>query len=119
MAQGIVMKWGFPGKEIIMADITDILKKAFLAGVGAAAEGTEKADQLMKDMVRKGELTVEQGKALNQELKHNLNEKLQKKEKPKADVSTFLSQLSKEDLRELKKKLDEIDSEDQTGDDDI
>ena len=44
-----------------MADIVDLMKKAFLAGVGAAAEGTEKADQLLKDMIKKGEITVEQG----------------------------------------------------------
>ena len=56
-----------------MTDIVDLMKKAFLAGVGAAAEGTEKADQLLKDMIKKGEITVEQGKTLNEELKHNLD----------------------------------------------
>ena len=39
-----------------MTDIVDLMKKAFLAGVGAAAEGTEKADQLLKDMIKKGEI---------------------------------------------------------------
>ena len=63
-----------------MTDMDDMMKKAFLAGIGAAAEGTEKADQLLKDMVKKGELTVEEGKALNQELKHNLDEKKKSKE---------------------------------------
>jgi len=105
-----------------MADITEIMKKAFLAGVGAAAEGTERADQLMKDMIRKGELTVEQGKALNQELKHNLDEKLHSGKagkEEKKDVSSILSSLSREDLKELKRKLAEVDLDDDAGGDDI
>lgn len=102
-----------------MTDLVDMMKKAFLAGVGAAAEGTEKADQLFKDMVRKGELTVEQGKALNQELKHNLDEKLHSKDRKaeKKDVSSILNDLSAEDLRELKRKLDGIDLDDDITDD--
>lgn len=94
-----------------MADIVDMMKKAFLAGVGAAAEGTEKADQLLKDMIKKGELTVEQGKALNQELKHNLDERLHKDDRKdeKTDVAGILKNLTPDDLRELKKKLDEVD----------
>lgn len=97
-----------------MTDMVELMKKAFLAGVGAAAEGTEKADALLKDMIRKGELTVEQGKALNQELKHNLDEKLKsgkekKEEAKKKDVASILRDLSPEDLRELKRKLEEVD----------
>lgn len=99
-----------------MADnIADLMKKAFLAGVGAAAEGTEKADALLKEMVRKGELTVEQGKALNQELRHKVDEKIKSvkedKKEEKEDVSSILKNLSAEDLKELKRKLDEIDLE--------
>ena len=43
-----------------------------LAGIGAAATTAEKSKELLDDMVEKGELTVEQGKALNEELKHNI-----------------------------------------------
>lgn len=104
-----------------MADMMDLMKKAFLAGVGAAAEGTERAETLLRDMVKKGELTVEQGKVLNQELKHDLDEKVKesrekaRKKTDDKDVSDFLSSLSQEDLRRLKEKLDAID----TGDDTI
>lgn len=102
-----------------MTDMVDMMKKAFLAGIGAAAEGTEKADQLLKDMVKKGELTVEEGKALNQELKHNLDEKKKSKEQDekKQDVSSILKNLSADDLRELKRKLDEIEPDDDSIDD--
>ena len=45
-----------------MTDIVDLMKKAFLAGVGAAAEGTEKADQLLKDMIKKVKLLWNRGR---------------------------------------------------------
>jgi polyhydroxyalkanoate synthesis regulator phasin len=109
-----------------MADFGDTIKKVFLAGIGAAAEGTEKAQELLNEMIKKGELTVEQGKVLNQELRHDAQEKWKnakvkaeqnQKEEKKSDVSELLKSLSVEDLKELKKKLDAIDLEDDTIDD--
>ena len=44
------------------------VRKVFLAGVGAIAMGAEKSGQIIDDLVKKGELTVEQGKVLNEEL---------------------------------------------------
>lgn len=51
-------------------------KNIFLAGVGATAYSMEKAQELVDDLVKKGELTVQQGKAVNDELKHNMSEHL-------------------------------------------
>ena len=48
------------------------IKKVLLAGIGAVAITTEKSKDLLNEMVKKGELTVEQGKVLNEELKHNI-----------------------------------------------
>ena len=63
-------------KEDIMADFNfgDGLRKVFLAGVGALATTVEKSQEIVDDLVKKGELTVEQGKALNAELKHKVEE---------------------------------------------
>ncbi|MFQ9798065.1 MAG: hypothetical protein ACLR23_03135 [Clostridia bacterium] len=36
----------------------------------------EKAKEMIEDLVKKGELTVEQGKVLNEELKHTVKEKV-------------------------------------------
>ena len=55
-----------------MEKLSDNLKKIFLAGVGAVAVTAEKSKELLDEMVEKGELTVEQGKVLNEELKHNV-----------------------------------------------
>ena len=49
-------------------DFGEGLRKVFLAGVGAIATGAEKSQQIIDDLVQKGELTVEQGKSLNEEL---------------------------------------------------
>ncbi len=55
-------------------DMTDGLRKAFLAGVGAVALTAEKSQQVVDEFVKKGELTVEQGKALNAELTRKAKE---------------------------------------------
>lgn len=55
-----------------MDNLGDGLKKVLLAGIGAVAVTAEKSKEILDEMVRRGELTVEQGKVLNKELKHNI-----------------------------------------------
>lgn len=59
-----------------MADykLGDGLRTVFLAGIGALATTAEKGQEIVDGLVKKGELTVEQGKALNTELKHKAHE---------------------------------------------
>ena len=64
-----------------MSNLSDDLKKAFLFGVGAIAKTSEKSKKLIDELIERGALTVEQGKTLNEELKHNLQEKIIEKEK--------------------------------------
>lgn len=59
-----------------MADFGTELKKIFLAGVGAIAMTAEKSKELVDELVEKGELTVEQGKVLNEELKRDVSSKV-------------------------------------------
>lgn len=86
--------------------ITDGLKKLLLASVGAVALTTEKADELVGTLVEKGEITVEQGKELNKELKRTYKEHKDGASTPK-DMSEFVNSLSKEDLESLKEALKE------------
>lgn len=51
-----------------MTTIADGLKDVFLAGVGAMALGAEKTQELVESLIAKGEITVEQGKAINSEV---------------------------------------------------
>ena len=41
------------------------IKKILLAGIGTAAVTAEKSKEVLDELVKKGELTVEQGKVLN------------------------------------------------------
>lgn len=61
----------------LLDDMSETAYKIFLAGVGAVAVGAEKSGeiaeksaQIIDELVKKGEITVEQGKSLNEELKH-------------------------------------------------
>lgn len=53
-----------------MANFGDGFKDIFLAGVGAMAMTGEKAKELIDQLIEKGEITVDQGKQINSELKH-------------------------------------------------
>ena len=48
------------------------LKELALAGIGTAAYAVEKSADILDTLAKKGEETVEQGKVLNKELKHNV-----------------------------------------------
>ena len=61
----------------MMSNFNEDLKKVLLAGIGAVAVTAEKSKEVVEQLVKKGELTVEQGKVLNEELKHNVAEELQ------------------------------------------
>ena len=83
-----------------MEKISDSMKKILLAGIGAAATTAEKSKEILDDLVKKGELTVEQGKVLNEELKHNVKQTFKKdEEKDPADV---LKGMSPEQIEALK-----------------
>ena len=47
------------------------LKKIILLGIGAAAATVEKSQDLIDELVKKGQLTLHQGKVLNEELHRN------------------------------------------------
>lgn len=57
-----------------MATLGDGFKNIFLAGIGAVAIGAEKGKDLVDQLVAHGEMTVEQGKQINSELKHRAGE---------------------------------------------
>ena len=78
-----------------MERLTDGLKKILLAGIGTVAVTAEKSKDVLDELVKKGELTVEQGKVLNEELKHNI------KKTVKDNVKVSVKASSPEELTEL------------------
>ncbi len=95
----------------MMDKIGEGLKKIVLAGIGATAITGEKAQEVLNQLVEKGELTVEQGKALNEELKHNAEEKKAKQQKAqqtKKEVNDLLNSMTDEQVSQLKDLLESI-----------
>ena len=112
-----------------MEKLTDNLKKVILAGIGAVATTAEKSKDVLDDMVKKGELTVEQGKVLNEELKHNLKQTVKNNVNVKVKVTTpeLLDKMTPEQLEALKAQIkakestvdseaEEVDAEDTVED---
>ena len=103
--------------------LSDGIKKLMLAGIGAVAATAEKSQEVLDDLISKGEITVEQGKALNQELKHNMEEsrkkaeakvaadkekKAEEEKKPeedKKDFASYVASLTPEELAALKEQI--------------
>lgn len=94
-----------------MEKLGDGVKKVLLAGIGAVAVTAEKSKELLDEMVKKGELTVEQGKVLNEELKHNIKKTVKDKVnvsvKPASpeDLEELVSQMTPEQLAGLKEQI--------------
>ena len=92
----------------------DEMKKVFLAGVGAVASTVEAGQQVIDKLVEKGELTIQQGKVLNEELKHNLeNYKDDLKNgvvKEGINILDNIEKLSKDEIKKLKEKLIDLEN---------
>jgi polyhydroxyalkanoate synthesis regulator phasin len=88
------------------------LKRLFLAAVGSAAVTYEKATKLVDEMVEKGKLTVDEGKELTEELKKTIQSKKEDlMPLTKEDLREILNEMSfasKEDLYEVKERLNRI-----------
>ena len=92
--------------------ISDDLKDVLLAGIGAMAVTVEKSQQVIEKLIKKGELTVEQGKVLNEELKHKAKDKMKDTiSSSKLCVEAVidnLGKMSEEEIAALKAKLADL-----------
>ena len=96
--------------------ISEELRKVLLAGIGAVATTAEKSKDLVDALVAKGELTVEQGKVLNEELKRKVSESIhQAKEKKSVcsqnKVLEQMDQMTPEQLQQIKEKLEKLENQ--------
>lgn len=94
-----------------MEKLGESLKKLLLIGIGTAAVTAEKSKEVLDDLVKKGELTVEQGKVLNKELKHNIKETLKDnvnvsvKASTPEELQTLLGKMTPEQIEQLKQQI--------------
>jgi|AGTN01.3.fsa_nt_gi Uncharacterized conserved protein len=96
--------------------ISEDFRKVWLAGIGALAVTGEKAEELIEKLIKKGELTARQGKALNEELKHNVREKVKDTVAQSRicveGIIDNLDKMSKEDIAAIKAKLASLEERD-------
>lgn len=88
-----------------MEKIGDGLKKLLLAGIGAAAVTVEKSTQIVDELVKKGEITVEQGKELNKELQHNVKKTWDARKADAESLEEKIAKMGAEELAVLKKAI--------------
>ena len=98
------------------------IKKLLLAGIGTAAVTAEKSNEVLDVLVKKGELTVEQGKVLNQELKHNIKESVKKnvnvtfKPSDPDELKDVLGKMTPDQLAALKEQITKMQAKDVDAD---
>jgi len=90
------------------------LSNILLAGIGSLAFTYEKATEIIDELVKKGELTVKQGKELNEELKRKMTKNITKDALlTKEDIKEIIAELNlatKLDIEELKTRLDKLEN---------
>lgn len=97
------------------------LKKILLVGIGTAAVTAEKSKEILDELVKKGELTVEQGKVLNQELKHNIKSTVKTaadsvkesaaRKNDREELKATISKLTPEQLAAVKAQIESMQAE--------
>ena len=93
-----------------MDQLSEGLRKLILAGIGAVAVTKEKSEGILDELVKKGELTVAQGRMLNEELKHTAKEKVKEHisvtvTRNYTDAMNSVDQMTEEELNALKEKI--------------
>ncbi|KGX93832.1 hypothetical protein N781_01135 [Pontibacillus halophilus JSM 076056 = DSM 19796] len=89
--------------------MSDLLKRGFLIGLGAAVNGKERVEKMMDDMIAKGQVTPHQAKEMFEAWKaKGENAKGEWDQKQREQMRTWLSQLGfvhKEEVAELEKRI--------------
>ena len=99
-----------------MDQLGESIRKLLLAGIGAAAVTKEKGEEVLRELVKKGELTVEQGKVLNEELKHNISEAIRENVnvtviKSEDDLMNAVDDMDADQLAALKARIEKAEAE--------
>ena len=102
-------------------ELGEVLKKILLVGIGTAAVTSETSKEILDELVRKGELTVEQGKVLNQELKHNIKSTVKTaadsvkenaaRKNEQEELKATISKLTPEQLAAVKAQIESMQAE--------
>ena len=93
---------------------SDDIKKVIMAGVGAVSVAAEKVPETLDALAKRGEETLEQGKVLNEQLRHEIKQAVKENVTvmettlDKNSVLSALDGLTPEELKEIRAKLDSL-----------
>lgn len=90
-----------------MKEMKENLKEIILMGLGAISLTGEKAVELKKELMEKGEALYKEGSIKNEELKRNIKENLniEVAEVNKEDIVDIINNLSEEEKAEIEELL--------------
>ena len=94
-----------------MGSLGDGVKKVLLAGIGTVAVTAEKSKEVLDKMAERGEAAVEQGKVLNQELRHNIkktvkeNDNVSVRTSSPEELDELLDKMTPEQIEQLKERI--------------
>jgi len=92
--------------------VIDLLRRSLLLGIGAISLTAERTQELVNDLVERGEITREQGAAMARELmKRGTEARKQLREMVKAEVRKAIDEAdlpSKTDLKRVEAKIDRL-----------
>jgi len=86
----------------------DLLKKVILAGIGTLSLTYEKANALVKELIEKGQITVDQGKQINEELKRVMDNKQTNMEAKLEEYINSLNLVTKSDIQSLTERIEAL-----------
>lgn len=88
----------------------DDMKKVLLAGLGAVAITAEKSKELVDEFVKRGQITIDQAKVLNEELRRCHEKKPEAATAAAPSLVNQLNSMSAEEIEVLKAKLAEMET---------
>ena len=83
----------------------DGIKTILLAGVGAVAFTAEKGQEIIGELVKKGEITMEQGKDLNKDFQRSFKESMDKRGINLDELGQKFSKMSEEEIAKVKEQI--------------
>ena len=83
----------------------DGIKTILLAGVGAVAFTAEKGQEIIGELVKKGEITMEQGKDLNKDFQRSFKESMDKRGINLDELGQKFSKMSEEEIAKVKERI--------------
>lgn len=99
-----------------MANLNEDLRKLLMAGVGAISTATEKVPEAIETLAKRGEETLQHGKVLNEQLRHEIKQAVKENvtvvnaDLDKDGMIDALQNLSQEDLKEISAKIAQLQS---------